>query len=234
MKALVWKDFRQNGNVLIAVGVFVVIPYLIVLCIVLVKSLRADAPLEHLYLEHEHWVQMFGAASLWSLGLSLLTVAFLAGNAVAGERADRSAHFAAYLPISRRASIASKAMLAIGAYLVVWIVNLAIELLACKTASGWFGADGHEALGFMVVTAVLVFGVAWLFSCLISSPGLAAAAGIAAPMVVGGTLAFVDFARGLHANDAGSSYRWHIPLCLVLGAGCFAAGVAYFLRRVEA
>ena len=233
MRALLWRDLRQNRNVLIAVGVFVLIPYMILLCFGLVESLRSNTAWEGYFEGRQGWSGLCLMASTWSLGMSVLAVAFIAGNMVAGERADRSAEFAAYLPISRRSSIASKATLAIGAYLLVWIVNLLIVLLTYQAPPGAPSKVG-QLFAFMGVTATLIFGVAWLLSCLTSSPGISAAAGIAAWIAVAGTLVFADYVRELDARDPGSSYEWYVPLCLVFGAGCFVAGVVYYLRRVEA
>ena len=47
-------------------------------------------------------------------------------NAIAGERVDRSAEFAAYLPIGRRRALTSKAIVAGVVCAVLFLVNLAV------------------------------------------------------------------------------------------------------------
>ncbi len=62
---------------------------------------------------------LLGAAGC-SLALSQLTVALLAGNAMAGERADRSAECMAHVPVSRPKRMAATLILAGCAAAVIW------------------------------------------------------------------------------------------------------------------
>ena len=63
---------------------------------------------------------------MYSLALSQLTVALLGGNAIAGEAADCSAEFIAYLPLSRPRLLAGKLSLAFSAAVSIWGPNLLI------------------------------------------------------------------------------------------------------------
>lgn len=231
MKALLWKDYRQNRRMLIAVGIFVVIPYVVLSVGLLGRLLGTSSEVASDQLES--WGELLWMASMWSLCLSMVAGAFVAGNAIAGERADRSAEFAAYLPISRWSAIAGKAMLAVGLYLSVWIVNLLIGSLAGDELPAALYRRGDSFVGVMAVTAVLIFGVSWLLSCLLSSSAIAAAGGLAAPMIIGGGLTFSDYVRGLEEHVPEPWLHWYVPLCLVLGVTCFVGGVVYYLRRVE-
>ncbi len=57
-------------------------------------------------------------------------------NAIARERADRSAEFLAYLPISRVRILASKAALPLAVVSVVWAAALAAHLVAYAIDGG--------------------------------------------------------------------------------------------------
>ena len=229
IKTLLWKDYRQNRKTLIAVGIFLTIPYLIALIVgIVVRSGPAPGTDYNVRLT---WSDLLHAGSLWSLAFLVVLCAFFSGNAVAGERADRSAEFAAHLPISRRAAIASKAVLAIGACLLAALVNLLIGYAAGESS---FLRSGDQALAVYALGAastVLVFGVSWLVSALASSAVNAAASGIAALILLWGTFGLVEAFR--EGRTALTSEWLYVTMCLLLGVGCFVAGVVYYVRRVE-
>ncbi len=236
MRALLWKDYRQNRKMLIAVGVFLLIPYAIAIIAGTVERLRLHG--EYDSYTTVSWNQVFFGASLWSLILLVPACGFIGGNAVAGERVDRSAEFTAYLPISRRSAIISKALLAIGACVVAALVNAGI---AYVTTGWWLLAEEvrelrdvrmiGEAVWFGGATVVLIFGISWLVSTLTNSPPISAASGIGSVVLVAGTLALVDYIGG--AREPITLEGWYAGLCFVLGILGFAFGIVYYLRRVE-
>ena len=90
MNWLLWREYRRNRWILIAGATGVLLPYIIA---VIFDANRSSG---------------FVCAFVLSCVFSQMTVALLAGNAVAGERADRSAEFIAYLPWRRSSTFASK------------------------------------------------------------------------------------------------------------------------------
>ena len=223
MKALLWKDYRHNRQILVGLAIMLLIPYLFLMGAELGTRLwYVDAS--------ENWTELFRMASIASLLLTVLAIGFLGGNAIAGERVDRSAEFVAYLPISRRPAVASKAIVAIGASLAFWLVNASV---ACVTS--WMIDDLPlnlvlEGVLFTTTGAVLIFGASWLFSSFMSSPPIATIMGLATVVVYGLTMTLIDQARGL---DTPRTDPLYFVLCVVLGGVCFVAGVICYVRRIE-
>ncbi len=224
---LLWKDYRQNRRLLIALVLFLAIPYAFAIIYGGVSRLR-----EPEYYPRASWSEMFMVASVVSLSELVVACAFIAGNAFAGERADRSAEFVGYLPIPRPASTMSRAILAIGSCVTLALCNLAIFC----TAAGWVSNErSHPPVELFVsvaATAVLLFGVAWFASSFLRSAAIAAAAGIMLMVVVGSGLAMIDYIRGGHDADT-IMKNWYAPMCLLVGLTAFTAGCVHSLRRIE-
>ncbi len=227
MTALLWKDYRLN-RLLLGFG-------LLMLAIPLLVGVSHNLYLHWRY-DELWWTQRFwqGIACA-SLGLSLFTFAMLGANAVAAERADRSAEFLAYLPPSRRAIITSKAIIAVGAGLFIWIVNLVLYcVVAPHGSSGPEGAvvtysdEFTELVSVLAATSVLLFGAGWFWSSFM--PGHAISTGLAFS-----TLAFVGCSLGSWEYLSGSNTveKWYVPVGLTLGIIGFVAGTVCYLRRVE-
>ncbi|MBN2561194.1 MAG: ABC transporter permease [Phycisphaerae bacterium] len=230
MRALLWKDCRVNLFVLVFGAAMLLLPFLAGLTHGIYGQWRYGAAP---WWQYDVWMVL----SLASLGCSLFTMALLGGNAVASERADRSAEFLAYLPPSRRAIIASKVILAVGACLLVWIINLAIiyglgPLLpdAEGEASRLPGDRFTDAVPYLASTAVILFGVAWFCSSFLASPAIATGIGIFAPVLVAGALQAIEYFFHPAFFEFG---RWYNTACVVLGILGFAAGTGYYLRRIE-
>ncbi|MCP4663824.1 MAG: ABC transporter permease subunit [bacterium] len=222
MKALLWKDCRVNQFVLIVGTVIFFLPYFIGLI---------GGIFSQWYWDYDS-VRGLGHLSLL---LSLVTITMLGGNAMAAERADRSAEFLAYLPPSRRSLIASKIILAVGGSLFVWIVNLVTILVLAPRLRGAPPLDGAltEAPGdrllVVVVTAVVLFGVAWLLSSFVASPAIATGGGFLAPAVVAGALMTVKY----FYLQPFPFWSWYNTLGLTVGILGFVAGTVCYLRRFE-
>ncbi len=231
MNTLLWKDYRENRKVLAVIGILLLIPYVIYLMVGIVIAISArPAPTSI------PWAGLFWGASSTAFYISIAVVSFIAGNAIAGERANRSAEFAAYLPIPRRSAIASKAIIAISGCLFFLVINYTINQsagLAQNLIVGWDWPISPVQLS--VITAVLMFGVSWLVSSLSSSPVIAAVSGVAAFLLLACICMFGVFEEN-HATgqiSAGMWLRLYIGTCLIAGVGCFVAGVICYLRRVE-
>jgi ABC-type transport system involved in multi-copper enzyme maturation permease subunit len=226
MKALIWKDFHINMFVL-AYGVVILLAPLAAFTAV---NLYAGLRYERLVWS---WSELLIMNACFGMALQLLTAAMLGGCAVAAERADRSAEFLAYLPPSRWAIITSKAVLAVGAGTLIWLVELALA----HWFAPFFGPTVEDIAIFreqmtvvLTPTAVLLFGAAWCASTVSPSHAIATGVGIAAPIALLAVLLGVEYFFNPRAFDLGSWYR---PLCVVLGIAAFIAGIVYYVRRVE-
>jgi ABC-type transport system involved in multi-copper enzyme maturation permease subunit len=231
MNTLIWKDYRENRKILAVIGILLLIPYVIYLMIGIVIAISArPAPTSI------PWAGLFWGASSTAFYISIAVVSFIAGNAIAGERANRSAEFAAYLPIPRRSAIASKAIIAISSCLFFLVINYTINKsagLAQNLIVGWDWPISPVQLS--VITAVLMFGVSWLVSSLSSSSVIAAVSGVAAFLLLSCICVFGTLKQNQATGQI--SVIWWVKLyagiCLIAGIGCFVAGVICYLRRVE-
>ena len=225
MRALLWKDYRVNRGVLVMGVALLLGPYVAVAAGTAYEYWPVVPPAAQC-------AALLVVASVFSLGLSQLTLVTLAGNAIAAERADRSAEFLAYLPPSRLRILASKALLALLAAAVIWAVNLIVADIVAPAVGTPRGnlVDGLADRSILAASSVMLFGAAWLGSAFLTSPAIATSLGLGAtlavPFLVAATFALLGWPR----EDL---QHWYELTCLVLGGLCFACGSAYYLRRVE-
>ncbi len=232
IRTLLWKDYRQNRPLLIGSGVFLLTPYVFVVLIgVLATAMGPD--------DEMNWADFIGAASLVALGISALLCAFVAGNAIAGERVDRSAEFTTCLPIPPRSAVASKALLAIGVCVLVFVINCLVYVVAAKMDYAvTLPQPGHsfspdlEVILSIVIAGVFLFGVSWLMSSLVARPAIAASTAIVAVIVFVMVLTILE-ERQPRASQVHFFWLWYSTTCLLVGSGCFVAGTIHYLRRVE-
>jgi ABC-type transport system involved in multi-copper enzyme maturation permease subunit len=237
MRWLIWKEYRENRLILGFGVVLLLVPY-------------AMAGVTILFLP-EAWMDAIFGAAFYSVCLSQVVLALLGGNAIAGERTNRSAEFLGYLPISRWRNLVSRLVLAPVATAVIWCVNGLILWLifgsfpkvAAVLCRGCSNPQGELAgtIAYTMVTGLTFFCVGWLFSSLLSHAVLSAVAGMMVPLTVFLGLLGVDwllrpevhpFLR--HDDERG----WFVAigyfgLCLVLSLVSFVVGTILYLRRVE-
>jgi ABC-type Na+ efflux pump permease subunit len=230
MRWLLWKDYRHNRAVVIA-GLFLLsFPYLIVLCTFFTK--------EPVWVS---WDERLIAAGVYGLIISQLTVALLGGNAIAGERVDRSAEFLASLPITRRKILASKLLLCLIVVAAIWLISLLPLYPACWAR--WARWTPEELPGIalrdlgvlanIALTGLVCFGVAWWLSALLASPTFSVFGGLAAPALFMLTTVFVGYLFNASSTVESHIELWYRLFCLSFGPVCFVAGTWYYLRRVE-
>ena len=223
MKWLFWREYRLNRLILIAGVVLLLLPYVIAL-IALRWALKAGADIP----------ELFFVAGVYGLALSQLTLALLGGNAIAGERADRSAEFMAYLPVSRLSRLICKLGLAAVTAMVIWGVSLPV-LAVLRSILPWNYVDDEMFfLAIVVITGLVFFCVGWLISSLQSSPTFAICGGVVTPLAIvmsWQAVAWLSEARGATAEQLiGTGYAVTCPL---VAAVCFSIGTWYYLSRVE-
>jgi ABC-type Na+ efflux pump permease subunit len=234
MKWLLWKDYRHNRLVVFTGLLLVLLPY------VLALYLTLGGPFPGLYDPHLptwQWRENFGAASIGSLFLGQVVFALIGGNAIAGERVDRTAEFLFSLPIARRRLLASKLLLVLLIAAVVW-ANVAVLGRAQKEfpqTREWAGI--LEIGANLAITSLVFFCVAWMLSSFTPSPVLSTCGGLIAPILVWGGFWSVMWL----SNPAALASRqfvdnaefWYRAICLTIAPVSFLAGTWYYLRRVE-
>lgn len=236
MRNLLWKDFRQNRRVMLAVGVVAAIPYVILF------GIMAGVVVAHLSNRTTHLptgsdlVEAVKDGSTVSLGLCILMAAFIGGNAIAGERADRSAEFAAGLPIPRGKAVASKAVMAVAPCLAMWAINTAVWLIGRRidfqAGTNVYRHHGDDILilPFFLVGIVAMMSLSWLYSSLAKSPAIAAAAAIGTAVGIYVALMVLASSKGLPDSFL---FVW-LPITVsVMSPVIFVAGAEIGRRRVE-
>ncbi len=221
LRILLWKDFRQQTSFLLASLILLLLPYLIVSVIFVVVQIREQ--------NSTPWYDYFRIASIASLIASMINFSFFPANAIAGERADRSAEFFAYLPIRRSEAVLSKAIVSLALSTGVVVTCVAIMYLSFKVGRIERGPSWEERCLF-VATLMAMFGIAWGVSSFATSATYAAAAGIALPICYGVTLALLLEEQGLPSPQVATIFSLS---CVVVGPTCFAAGVRHYLHRVK-
>jgi len=221
LKTLMWKDYRQNRKVMAGVGVFILTPYIFTASYGILESIQGREI-------HGGVKALLAGGAGWSIILLTLMSAFLAGNAFAGERSERSAEFFAYLPISRTRSVLSRGLVLFLVLAVCISVNIAIIAAA-------YDPRDRELLSVLKVcapTMILLLGVAWMWSAILRSPAIAAALGIGTAMLLGGMLSMVASIRNLEAPET-----WIKPVyvvcCLAIGLPAILVGIIVGLKRIE-
>lgn len=223
---LIWKDYRLNRLLVVVALVVMVVPYVAV----------AIGSAE--YAGTERFYEDLAGGSCLGLGALQVLLAFVGGNVIAGERADRSAEFLAALPIPRWRSLVSKLLVSFGLAAVVWIPNLIAMGLVWRSLQPTAAASVTAALAGIAATGLAFFGVGWFFSAISQSATLAILAGILSPaavfMLVWSVLVFL--ARYAHWGyvelDRRLVFGYQL-VCVVCAAVAFVAGTLSYLRRVE-
>ena len=175
------KDVGLCQNVLIGGAMALLIPYVkLIIQTYSAGGLTSGESMELLSLGLMN-------ASVPSFILALMSIAFLAGFIIAGERRDRSAEFLAYLPPKRSTILASKAILCFLWIAIVAIVYfLVTEVIVPWISSGEVAIQdgGREQLLFAAGYTASIFGVSWLCSSFLESPVIAVIAGFVSPMLI--------------------------------------------------
>lgn len=223
-KTLLWKEYRQSRQVLVSMGVGVLLPYVVVTVVnVVVALFDTNQP-------RGIWLETLAVASIFGLFISAGLCAFLSAQVVAGERADRSAEFAFYLPIPRRLATSAKALFAVSVCALMILANVAINCLVGSLQDGNLDRTIVGLTNTAAVLAVLVFGVSWAVSALSARPPIGAASGLLSIVLLGmllETLAWATGIQGMSSAEIGGE------VAVALGLSGFAVGTLWTVRRVE-
>lgn len=227
MKALLWREYRQHRMIIFACAGVVLMPYLLWL----VAAVLLD-PYE--YAARTDWLHDLAASSVGALLLCAVSAAIIAGNLVAGERADRSSQFVGYLPINRASAMLVKLAVGMAVIAVLWLANY----LVLRIANAYLGTSDMgvremvDAAGALLCALIMALGVAWCLTTLLRSPALCAGGAILAALLLFVSLLIIG--GRINPNDTGRILAtWFAPLSTTIGLGSFLIGVAVYLRRIE-
>jgi hypothetical protein len=214
MSWLLWREYRRNRWILATGAAGLFLP-----CLIAVMF------------SAEHTVNFIGVFMLSSV-FSEMTVALLAGNALAGERADRSAEFVAYLPWRRTSTFASKLVLpalaaVVGSVVYVWCAHQLPEI-----------ATPMADLRIFVVVILVIYGVGWLASSLSSSVAYASCIGFVAPYLIFLCQYGIYSIRGVsldigNRDDHETAMLVYTMIAVPVAIVCFSIGTWNYFRRSE-
>jgi ABC-type transport system involved in multi-copper enzyme maturation permease subunit len=220
---LLWKDWRVNRIVIAGSAILIASPY------------ATAALLEYFYPSAKGGLfvgfrQSLSMAAIMASVVTVLMAAVFGAAAFASERRERSAEFLAMLPVTRRTVVFAKLLLAGSCVAAMWLLNVAVlKALGAKD-------ETTGALHIFGPVILMAFGVGWLFSTFLTSPG------VAAGISIGGTI-FSTWALAAMVSKAmeelNREYLKDVVELTVqvwtIGAGvlCLFIGTVYYLRRVE-
>lgn len=220
-----WREYRLNRLILIAGGACFLLPYAI------------SGVNEVLYQDG----YLTGAWTVSVLSIYLF-VSLLAGNALAGERCDRSAEFVAYLPIARWRIVIGKLLFALMAFSPMWCVTHVVVNHVIRPTD--FAAHVMLDLRPFVVNIVAIYGVGWLFTSFLSSVAFASIAGFTTPLLFYGCHAAILAQNGDLGDERlrlirdpvgyGEAVSGYMMTGIPFGIVCFGVGTWNYLRRSTA
>jgi ABC-type transport system involved in multi-copper enzyme maturation permease subunit len=167
------------------------------------------------------------AGSLASHVVAQLSLAVLAGNLVAVERANRSAEFFAYLPTSRSRVLQAKACVLVGTAFILFVIPVAIGGLTAAFA-GLPPYGYRDGLLLIVSISAIGFcasGIGWLGSCILESNAVAILFAIIMPWIL--AVIVTTVVRGA------SPYAMLLATNLSVGLAGFLFGTRHYLYRIE-
>ena len=221
MKWLIWKEFRLNWLILAIAALFLIVPYLAAVG----RAAWGGTAYDIYVLVEGGWVTNAFVATIF--------LALLGGQSIACERADRSAEFLAYQPVSRGRILLSK---------LVWPGVTLVVIFGLNTAVAVFATDSvYDNLMYrrslpgllpFLVAAVGAFCTAWGISAWQNSPTFAVMSGIAAPLVTIWLIMMINWWMGFAMSNM------LVMIVYVVAFGSlsiisFLGGSWYYLRRVE-
>jgi hypothetical protein len=223
MKWLLWREYRLNRLILISGDVFFLLPYGIIGLNVLAGSYRPG--------------DLVGAWMASGIAAYLL-IALLAGNAIAGERADRSAEFIAYVLLSPWRIVGGKLLFALIVFAPAWCVTrVVVDHLILPQENAHVFLD----LRPFVVNILLIYGVGWLFTSCLSSATFASVIGFSAPCLIhfsvvaflarNGNLGEESLRLIKNPDRYGEFVFWYVMFWVPVAILCFGIGTWNYLRR---
>ena len=160
----------------------------------------------------------------------------IGGNAIAGERADRSAEFQVYLPLTRKKILAGKLLLVLAIAAAISLINPLIVWSALASADPRM-PDPSEVQLIMIhiaITGLVFFCVAWFFSTILHSPTFSVAAGLATPLIIFSLILYGNYliqGDPLKPGTESILRICYVGISLALALPSFGFGTWLYLRR---
>ena len=229
MNWLIWKEYRLHHLIVVVEVSLLLTPYAVAAACLAWdwREILLRGPASGIW-------EILACVALFSLGISQLTIALLGGNAIAGERVDRSAEFLACLPLSRRRILAAKLLFTSAVLAGIWLPNLAA--LAISVLVGSPNPEGGAlVLKNIGVTGLVFLGVGWLLSSMIESPTISIFVALAVPLIVLSAISGVGYFLGVRDDRHYAAFLsfWYELVSVAIALSSFGAGTVYYLRRVE-
>lgn len=236
MNWLLWKDYRHNRLIVLATLVLLVTPYLIGVAVIVGGRWIQDGTRDGqpVYWTPP-WREIVAGTGGYSFMLCQLGLALLGGNAISGERVDRSSQFLYSLPVTRRKLLASKLLFVSLVTAMICLVNMAVFLFlvsVTREVDERFYEMVFTVAAYIAATGLTFFCVAWCLSSFVASPAIDVCGGIIAPALVGSGIYLGSELLHLRV-DGDVLWRCYLITCLILAPLSFATGTWFFLRRVE-
>jgi len=224
MMQLVWKDYRLNRS-LFGLGAAVLAILYAVGAGMEVHAAWPSPPTK------DAWAAVLVSYGTISMYLSIGVTAVLGGYAISCERANRTAHFLAYLPPNRRQILTSKFIVAGGASAAWWAwVLITVFVVAPRLSARPGDFTGTVDGRGVAALCVLTFGVGWLGSACSESTVVPIILAGSSPIVIGFAMFGLADALGMPRLEMA---KWSNPVSLAGGGISFVAGSWAYLRRVE-
>ena len=212
MKMLLWKDFRLSELCLLAGMMFIIGPYI---------------PMLYPY------IRGYDLNIAWMIStiISQLTIALVAGNIIACERADRSAAFLAFQGITRKKIITSKLIICFITFISIYVISFIPIFWLDKLKFGERDVIIIIQLHANIfATGFCFIGCCWLLSDLLTSPVAAIVFGLFPPLFIVSGLGITSFYLNWPGNN---EEYWYIVFVTAAGLISLVAGTWHFLRSKE-
>lgn len=228
MFELVRKDFGMCRMLLGGFGIAVVLPYLAFAAYGLYEMNTSAAN------SLQNWGTLFSLATVFSGVITVGSFPFLGGYIVAGERRERCAEFLAYLPPKRSEILISKFLICLGWTIFALTVFLVMSQIVVPSLMGDEATTrlSWETTPGMFAMFASMFGVAWMLSCIITSPVFAVVGGLCTPFIV---LIFglcISMMFEERIDHLGTPLNMFI-IFTTIAVGAFVTGCFCYVRRVE-
>lgn len=224
LRTLLWKDVRLNIVVLRIAALLAVLSY-------------AGMALQGWTTGLEGRFQggliskIIWSGSTFSHMCLQFSLAILAANLIASERADGSAEFLTYLPLKRKEVLYSKGLLLVGVCVVASILHFMGVFAAAWLSNLSLNDLANVALGLLVISAAGfgASGIGWFASCWLKSNATALLVVIVGFPVINITSRIAIW--WLQLEDRSNAI--FISIWIGIGTAGFVWGTRHFLNRIE-
>jgi ABC-type transport system involved in multi-copper enzyme maturation permease subunit len=213
MKMLLWKDLRLSELCLLAGVMFIIDPYMF------------------MFNPYAYWYD-FNHAWVISTVISQLTMALVAGNIIACERADRSAAFLAFQGITRKKIITSKLIICFITFISIYVISFISIFWLDKLKFGERDVIVIIQLHASIfATGFCFIGCCWLLSDLITNSVAAIVFGLLPPGIIACGLSITS--EYLHWPRNEAYPYWYTAFVAAAGLISLIAGTWHFIMSKE-